>query len=538
MGFLDRFRRPKVVEAAVDQLPQKRNEKIITGAKDDNDTINYQSFTNSNITFNGNLTGYDYDSILRDKQRNIVKLYQLADYYCDADPIIRGIIRHVYVPYTIGSQWTLTGTNEKTNKIYENYYKRIRLREKLESIAIEYWKYSNVFVYIMHGVPVTLPVHLCKIGNTMLNGDPIVDFDCQTILNEWRQKSYTVKDNWIKDGNLEHYFEGYPPEVFEALNKGEQYAQLNPKYTKVLQSPKEGWLRYAIPFIAACLPALAKKELISKYENAILNLGIRSFVHVAYGDKQKGRDILPDITELRDVRNVFSNAMSKFPLAVTNQLAEPHVVQPKLDDLFQFDKYRDVNNDILSAGGISGIIVNGISEDGSTFASAQISMQTASARIDAARDEICELMNKINVCIQEELAQTHVYNVNQVPIFQFMPLDMAGKKAMRETCKDLWLQGLVSTKTMMETHGYSLEKETTQRSKESEDGTDDILIPRNAMVQAQQETNSSPGADNVEVKKEGRPKMTDEERNSDPDAAERSKHPKPSNPDGSMDDEA
>jgi len=523
MGFLDLFRRQRPVEAAANQLPEKRKEKTIVGARDDDDRTDYSSFSNSNITFNGNLVGYDYDKILRDKQGNIVNLYKLSDYYCDADPIVRGIVRHVYVPYTIGSPWTLNDANEKTNSIYEEFYKKIRLREKLESIAIEYWKYSNVFVYIMHGVPITLPVHLCKIGNTMLNGEPIVDFDCQTILNEWRQKSYAIKDNWIKDGKLEHYFEGYPPEVFEALNKGQQYAQLNPKYTKVLQCPKEGWLRYAIPFIAACLPALAKKELISKYENAILNLGIRSFVHVTYGDKTKGRDILPDITELRDVRNVFSNAMSKFPLAVTNQLAEANVVQPKLDDLFQFDKYRDVNNDILSAGGISGIIVNGISEDGSTFASAQVSMQTAAERIDTARDEICELMNKINVCIQEELALTHTYNVSQVPTFAYMPLDMAGRKALRDACKELWSQGIVSTQTMMKMQGYSMEKEKAQRVKEKEDGTDNVLVPR-------------PLAGQVSNNEGGRPKLTDEERNSDPDAAARGEQPKPSNPEGSIEE--
>ena len=523
MGLFDRFRRRKPVEAAV-KPPEEKRKRTVTGAKDEDDFIKYSSFSNSNITFTGSLVGYDYDNILRNKQKNIVSLYQLADYYSDADPVVHGIIKHVYVPYTVGSQWMLSGTNAKTNKIYEEYYKKIRLREKLESIATEYWKYANVFVYILHGVPITLPVHLCKVGDTLLNGEPIVDFDCQTILNEWRMKSYDVKENWIKDNNLQHYFEGYPPEVQEALNAGKQYAQLNPQYTKVLQSPKEGWLRYSIPFIAACLPALAKKELISKYENALLNLGIRSFVHVAYGDKQKGRDILPDGTELADVRAVFSRAMSNFPLAVTNQLAEPKVVQPKLDDLFQFDKYRDVNNDILSAGGISGIIVNGISEDGSTFASAQVSMQTAAERIDAARDEICELMNKINVCIQEELSLSHTYNVSQVPEFKFKPLDMDGRKAMREICKDLWAQGIVSTQTMMREHGYSFEKELEQRKQEKADGVDDVFTPR----PMQGQTTESEA---------GRPAMTDEERHSDPDAANRSKQPKPSNPDGSMPDD-
>ena len=397
-----------------------------------------------------------------------------------------------------------------------------------------------MFVYILHGVPITLPVNKCRIGNVSFNGEPIVDFDCQSVYNEWREKNYAIKENWIKDNHIEEYFKGYPEEVQKALNRGEQYAQLNPKYTKVLQAEKESWQRYAIPFIAACLPALAKKELINKYEIAQINLGIHSFVHVRYGDEKKGADMLPDINQLRETRNIFSRAMNNFPLAVTNQLAKAEVVQPDLDNLFQFDKYKDVNNDILAAGGISGLLVAGLSADGSTFASAQVSMQAAAARIEACRDEICELMNKINVCIQEELGNGHAYNVSQVPNFEFMPLDMAGKKAMREACRDLWQQGLVSTQTMMTMQGYSLEREKAQRETEASDGTDEVMVPRevtNAQI-AEETTDSSTNSNQDNNTKTGRPELDMDERTSDPESAMRGKQPKPSNEDGSMGNES
>ena len=64
-------------------------------------------------------------------------------------------MRHVYAPYTTSSPWVLTGANEKTNRIYEAWYKKIRLREMLDSIAYEYWKYQNVYVYVKDGVPMT-----------------------------------------------------------------------------------------------------------------------------------------------------------------------------------------------------------------------------------------------------------------------------------------------------------------------------------------------------------------------------------------------
>ena len=66
------------------------------------------------------------------------------------------------------------------------------------------------------------------------------------------------------------------------------------------------------------------------------------------------------------------------------------MIQPDTKEMFDDDKYRDVNAEILSAGGISGIIVSGRAEDGSNFASAQVSMQTAAIRIKQARDNFCE----------------------------------------------------------------------------------------------------------------------------------------------------
>lgn len=527
MAIWDRIRKrrqpslspqPVIVEAV-----PPRNISVV-GAKESDEEQKIQTFDNANITFRNALGGYDFDAILRDKQKNIVTLYQLADYYTDADALIHGIIHHIYKPYTLSSPWVLTDASEKTNKIYEDYYDAIRLREKLDSIVLEFWKYGNVFVYIKDGVPITLPVDKCKIGNVSLNGDPIVDFDCQTIYNEFRAKSYQVRENWIKDNSLEMYFKGYPPEVQEALNKGAQYAQLNPQYCKVLQGSKEGWHRYAIPFIASCLSALAKKELISKYESSVLNLGVRSFVHIRYGDPKQ--EMLPDANSLKEVRNIFSKAMSGFPLAVTNHLAVSEVVQPSLDDLFQFDKYRDVNNDILSAGGVSGMLVTGVTTDGSTFASAQVSMETVAARIEAARDEICDLMNKINVCIQEQLALEHKYNISDVPKFSFMPLDMSGQKSLREACENLWLKGLVSTETYMQQQGYSLNRELDLRKKEKSKGIEDVLTPRDGTATDTDDSDSNGGG-------AGRPKMDDDERSSDPDNARRSAQPKPSSPDGS-----
>ena len=521
MGLVDR-----IFGRNVNSVAEQPRKAIAVGAGKDQDIETVQSFSNSNFTFNGELSNYDYVAILRDKQNNIQQFYQLSDYYTDADPIIHGIIKHVYVPFSTCSDWYLTGSKEKTYDLFEAQYKRMRLREKIDAIMLEMWKYYNVCCYLKDGDLITLPVNKWKIGNTTFNGTPIVDYDCQSIINEIQMKSYSIREKYVKDSDVDYILKGYPEEIQKAVREGQQYAQLNPENTFVLQGSKESWQRYSIPFIAAALRALSKKELISSYEDAMLNIGKRSFVHVQYGESAKVNDVLPDQVQLAAVRKIFLSAMSGTPLAVTNHLAKATPIQFDMDDLFQWDKYRNVNNDILSAGGISGVLVTGVSEDGSTFASAQVSTETAEARINAVRDEFCDMMNQINKRLTEYIPGT--YNLSEVPEFHFQPLSIEGKKALREKALELWKNGAISTDRMMKTHGYSLEIERRNRVKEKQDGTDNIMIPRDNIYSSSHESDA----------KVGRPTMDDTERTSDPESAIRGKQPKPSNPEGSMSDEA
>jgi len=526
MGLLDRLFGSRVETTAAAEQPRPKH-PVVVGAGKENDTETIQSFNNSNFTYSGELADFDYVSILRNKQENIQRIYQLVDYYTDADPIIHGIIKHVYVPFSTCSDWYLTGSKKKTYALFEEQYKRMRLREKIDAIMLEIWKYNNVCCYLHKGDLITLPIHKWTIGNTTFNGTPIVDYDCQSITNEFRTKSYSTDEKYVKDNTLDYVLKGYPEEIQKAVKAGQQYAQLNPENTFVLQGSKESWQRYAIPFLVSCLRALSKKELISSYEDAMLNIGKRSFVHVQYGESSKTNDVLPDKVQLSDVRKIFLSAMAGTPLAVTNHLAKATPIQFDMDDLFQWDKYKGVNNDILSAGGISGVLVTGVSEDGSTFASAQVSTQTAEARINSIRDEFCEMMTKINKRLTEEIPGT--YNLKEVPEFHFQPLSMEGKKALREKALELWEKGVVSTEHMMEVQGYSLEVERETREKEKKDGTDEVMVPRE-ISNSQYITYDTTKTNNTV----GRPTLDTTERTSDPESAVTGKQPKPSNPEGSM----
>lgn len=78
MGLFDRFRRAsmkevKKLDAAEESRPSKIDApQVVVGASNVHDETQVQSFNNNNITFSGELAGYDYSKILRDKQNHII----------------------------------------------------------------------------------------------------------------------------------------------------------------------------------------------------------------------------------------------------------------------------------------------------------------------------------------------------------------------------------------------------------------------------------------------------------------------------------
>lgn len=283
-------------------------------------------------------------------------------------------------------------------------------------------------------------------------------------------------------------------------------------------------MRYAIPMIASCLKAFAKKELISQYENALINLGARSFVHVKYGDPK--HVTLPDRNALNQVSSVFRQAMTGTALAVTNNWCEAEVIQPKTEDMFEYDKYKGVNADILSSGGISGIIVSGRAEDGSTFATAQVSMQTAAMRIKQAKDNVCEMMNKINRRLNGKSSALPHSAEDQIPEFTFPPVDLSGSKSFQDACLKLWEKGVVSNQTLLQAYGYDMGQEVERKRNEKASGVSDVLLPADKPTES-----ATPDTTSDKI---GRPELDDSERSSDPAKAVTGKQPKPSNPEGSL----
>lgn len=234
MGWIDRlFGRQQVVAEVKEE---KKSDIAIAAEKDIIDITN--SYESKNITFSGCLKGYNYDKLLMNKQKyeNMLKLFQLSDYYTDADEIIRGIIKEAYVPFACAEKWKLVGADETIKARYEDYYKRIDLMHFMESFFLQYFKYANVYCYRMpNGRLMTLPVHLIRIESIAINNEPVLDFQCGAIRESLvTQYGATALQKFIEDGSLEKRLSAYPPEVADGVKNGSMYVQLNPLNTFVV----------------------------------------------------------------------------------------------------------------------------------------------------------------------------------------------------------------------------------------------------------------------------------------------------------------
>ena len=130
-------------------------------------------------------------------------------------------------------------------------------------------------------------------------------------------------------------------------------------------------------------------------------------------------------------------------------------------------------------------------------------------------------MNKINLRLNGTGRKgiTHSRPDN-VPLFTFPPVDLAGSQKFQEVCRQLWEKGVVSTKTMLQTHGYDMEQEEERKKSDP---------PReNAAKESESDSSDSGQA------KRGRPTMDDTERSSDPMKSLTGKQPKPSSPESSL----
>jgi hypothetical protein len=132
-------------------------------------------YENRSFTPQGDLKGYNVDQILKNKQENIYKIFELCNYYVDADPIYGNAIKKILVPFSISNGWKLHGASEKNKDKFESYFEEIGLFDLLKDIFYDLNLYENCYIYDRGDWFDILPPHRIKISSIAKNGEPVLE---------------------------------------------------------------------------------------------------------------------------------------------------------------------------------------------------------------------------------------------------------------------------------------------------------------------------------------------------------------------------
>ena len=164
------------------------------------------TFNDTGITYNGDITGYDYTRLQRDKQENIYDAYKLADFFLDSDEIYGGALKFVYLPFALTDGFYLTGGDPKVRAKYEEWFQRIGLEEKLESWFMQYFNFANVFFSLMEdGYLVTLPPVLSRVTNVKVNGNPLIEFNARAVKQDLKKQGQKALKKFLDDEKLDDF---------------------------------------------------------------------------------------------------------------------------------------------------------------------------------------------------------------------------------------------------------------------------------------------------------------------------------------------
>lgn len=483
------------------------------------------TYNERSITYNGSLVNYDYESLLKQKQTNIYKFFELFDYFVDSDDLVGGAIHHLYLPFSVLDRWYLTGGTKQTQDKYMEWFERISLDDKLRSWFYQLYVFANVYFSLMEdGDLVTLPPHLMRITNVTVGGNPLAEFNVKSLKQDLRTSAQKSWKKFLDDEKMDIRIAGYPKEVTEALKKNVEWVQLDPKTTWVLQGDKPEWSRYAIPMISMALIPLAHKALIRKEEEALLNLAASSFVHGSVGSP-KDSQVVVDQPILSSILSITKNGMlPNNRLVITNDCVNYKVVQPDMNHFYDDNRYRDANESILGALGINSSVASG-NDSSVSFGTSQISTKLVSMRISAARRSMEKLINKIMRAVNGAPYGLPRSNDSKIPTFHFPECDLTQVEAFQNECMKLYEHGVLSIKTLLSNYNINMETEYERKKEEMSSGATEVFVKPGTNAQKEEKEEKDGG--------EGNPVGRPTEEGSDESKAITGRAPKPSRPEGS-----
>lgn len=312
------------------------------------------------------------------------------------------------------------GKNKRSVQFFEKWYEKINGKLLSERFFREWFRSGNVFVYkFIYEVPQAEAMKWARakqipLKYTILNpADMRCDGAASFINAKYSKAINSYELARLKNPSTEEekrFLESLPPEVREAIAKGEQpLIPLKPEYLRAVFCGKQDYEALAIPMYYPVLFDIDLKLEFKKMEKVIARTADYMILLITAGDKDRDANINSRI--LSELQTLFE-VESVGRVLVSDYSTKADFVMPDLNKILGPQKYEVVNQDI--ANGLMNIFWG---EE--KFANSMVKIKVFLERLQSARESY---LNNFLIPEMQEVAKE--LNLTEIPEPIFNDVDL------------------------------------------------------------------------------------------------------------------
>lgn len=269
-----------------------------------------------------------------------------------------------------------------------------------------------------------------------------------------------------------------PREFLNRMNAyqgpGSGYAaeiKLSKEELAVVQAPgKWDWFDWAVPFVFPCLRALHYKDCLRTMEIRACQSIINAVFLYKLGNMEKGMPAEEEHFErLADMLQMPGSVMN----ILWNENITAEVVQPKVEGIFDIDKHKSADNDIMTALGVPEVLLGG---GGGNFSNSFIAVSTVLERLESYRNQVKDwLMGEMKIIAD-------AMGFQKLPTVRFGRTSLQDEKAHQTFITGLFDRNILSADTLLRQIDTDVETEVAKLKEESELREEGVLEMRGPFV--------------------------------------------------------
>lgn len=259
------------------------------------------------------------------------------------------------------------------------------------------------------------------------------------------------------------------PDFVRRVNEDEQYFKLESPLI-IRRAPKSGSV-WPTPYLKPALELFLHKRNLRKMDYAIASRVISAIQLFRMGSDEfplleSDEDVIEDIKNQMQWRGIQGNMERVFQL-FSNHTLQIDWITPDVEALLNDEKYRSINEDILSALGIPRIVIQGETLRSST-SNAELAMLPPTNTIEFMRNQLLEFPRKLYQEIKER------NGFSGVPEPSYPPIRLQSLADLMQIGQSLYEMGVISRTDLAEMGNFDfdtvMERMEREREKMQEKG--------------------------------------------------------------------